>query len=148
MTFCVRRRTSSTGSFSIAVTSNHSCSASLVVPAPTNCRPAFPDAWSPPSGCLISLAKVTLSDSGFNCTSTCWPPSFSALNSWFSSISLALASSPMRRVLPSALRRLIAKRLVRHLHLLDGDLPFLCVQRRRLDLDGHAARHHEAGALG
>ncbi len=56
MTGCVRRRTSSTGLVSIAVTSNHSCSASLVVPSPTNCRPGVPAAWSPPLGWTIWLA--------------------------------------------------------------------------------------------
>src|SRR3989344_3872560 len=164
MTSCVRRRTSSTRCPSaVALASNQSCTVSLVVPAPTNCRPEVPLPWSPdplpdpppelPEALLLGLlfwtwlAKASLRESGLN-----WTVTFLGLSASFLRVS-SNSMSWARAMLCSAISgsdscAFDADALVGDLQLFDGDGAILGVERRGLDLDGQAAREHEAHALG
>ncbi len=126
-TFFVSLRTSSTRGLPAGCgdpTSNHSVSASFVVPAPTNWR-AAPPRWSPePDGCTSWFAKVTFSVSGLNCTvhQVVVLISFSNVaSSWRSSAFARLATSGTG----ASARALELERLVGDLQLLDGDHPVL-----------------------
>src|SRR3989344_3888611 len=137
MTSCVRRRTSSTRCPSaVALASNQSCTVSLVVPAPTNCRPEVPLPWSPdplpdpppelPEALLLGLlfwtwlAKASLRESGLN-----WTVTFLGLSASFLRVS-SNSMSWARAMLCSAI---------------SGS------DSCAFDVDGQAAREHEAHAL-
>src|SRR5215510_13441527 len=148
-TFCVSLRTSSTDSSPSgigALTSNQSCKLSLVVPAPTNWRPAEPLFWSPeppPDGVAIWLAKLSLSASGLNCTVTFCPLGF-ASHSLFdlsvSSCSTAFSNRTDSGIYPQSLRLFQRQRFVSQLKLLDGHHPVLGVEGRRFELNRQTAR--------
>src|SRR5262249_40731553 len=153
--FCVSLRTSVScvcPSGNGAVTSNHSCKESLVVPAPTNCRAGAPR-WSPaPEGVCSWLAKLTLRVSGLNCTLTLRSALISLRNSassWrssaFSSFIASGIGSPARVSFVWLFQR---QRLIGELQFFNGDRAIFSIQGRRFQFDRKAPCEHETRAYG
>src|SRR2546425_9613049 len=94
VTFDVSSRTSVSpwSEYGCAVTSSHSCSASLVVPVPTNWRDCCPLEPPPLCGCCTWLAKLSFSVSGLNCTGTGCEPGARSSSVESSSCSWAFSS--------------------------------------------------------
>src|SRR6185369_8668702 len=109
----------------------------------TNWRAGVPRWSPPPSGWTSWLAKLTLSDSGLNCTLTTLPPDSSPLKSRLSSCNSARASFTAGSATGPCLRRLHDHRFVGELQFLDGDHAVPGVERRRLELGREAATQDE-----